>query len=268
MGDGRLFERGRLLLRVLASMSGMPEEEMYYDLDPAPRPQRPRQAGHSLDPEERNRLISRTVFQIHEIVSRHVQQTGDDIRHFLSYEFVRAQLHNVGHNGSLSSVSNRATPNQYRPGRWFRYIDGNRRDASVEKMMGSGDDKARQNDTDLSSADDVDDDDDDENSLSHHNNYDDVSNNGILDGSDVCEESDGTASQYSDDEELHDDPECICQRCLFVPYGEASDVISVPSVVSNTSVNFKRTRRVIKSVKAFFGRLFRCQCMRPNTVDE
>ncbi|KAH3866992.1 hypothetical protein DPMN_030116 [Dreissena polymorpha] len=50
MGDRRLFERERLFLRVLATMSGMPEEEMNYDLDPAPRPQRPRQAGHSLDP--------------------------------------------------------------------------------------------------------------------------------------------------------------------------------------------------------------------------
>ncbi|KAH3866993.1 hypothetical protein DPMN_030117 [Dreissena polymorpha] len=75
-------------------------------------------------------------------------------------------------------------------------------DARVDKMLGSGDDTARQQDTDWSSAEDVDDDGDNESNVSHHNNYDDVSNNGVLDGSDVSEESDGTTSKYSDDDEV------------------------------------------------------------------
>ncbi|KAH3867012.1 hypothetical protein DPMN_030137 [Dreissena polymorpha] len=67
-------------------------------------------------------------------------------------------------------------------------------------MMGRRDDTARQYDTDWSSANDVDD--DEQSSVTPLNHYDDVSNIGELDGSDVSEESDGETSQYSDDDEV------------------------------------------------------------------
>ena len=70
------------------------------------------------------------------------------------------------------------------------------RNASVEKIKGSGEDIARQYNNDWSSVDDVD---NDESSVLTHNNYVDVSNNGSIDGSDISEGSDGEASQYSDD---------------------------------------------------------------------
>ncbi|KAH3692341.1 uncharacterized protein LOC127863396 isoform X2 [Dreissena polymorpha] len=261
MSHHQVFDRDRLQHWLSAMLSDVPEEQGQYDPDSIHRRQLRRAASHFPDPEERNRIISRTVRQLHEIVSRNAHQTGDDIRRILTYEFVRAQLYNHGHNGNHSSVSNRATLNAYRPGRWHRYIDESGRHLNVDKMMrsgGSGEDMARQYDTGWSSADDVDADDADESSMSTNENDAHVTDNGVFNG--------------SDNNEPHEDPYSICDRCVHASHDEANcvdgGVSSVSSFVSIVSQNFKRPRRVIKSVKAFVGRFVRCQCIRPTAFDE